>query len=292
MPPRKPTPLLLGAALLAVVGALLGSVWATGAGGAVVLGLLAVHPAVTDPAVPRTTRLLVRGVLLSIALAGAVQLSGWAASPFGHTPASASELIALVTDPVRQRAQFLRQVATAGCLVLACAFVGVAVGRLPAERLRRVGRAAPVVGALTLGTLLIVALLPGASAAGLLGSATDVALAALIVLGGYAWLVHRAVRRHGAAPSVVTVGVVLLATTACAAGYGAWVSRPVPVAGESDGVVYSVAIAGGGAGAVTDVSVAVSATLGPDVETAAVVAMLLLGAALTVPACARLGGTR
>ncbi|SCL72556.1 hypothetical protein GA0070606_6170 [Micromonospora citrea] len=286
MPPPKPTLLLLGAALPAVVGALFGSAWATGVGSALVLGLLAVHPAVVDPAVPRSTRLLVRGVLLSIALAGAVQLSGWAASPFGDTPPSASELTALVTDPVRQRTQYLRQLAVAGCLILACACVGVAIGRLPSERLRRIGRAAPVVGALTLGTLVIVALLPGGAAAGLLGSSTDVAVAALVVLGGYAWLVRRAVRRHGAAPSIVTVGATLLAATACAAGYGAWGSRPV--AGDSDASVHTRAIAGGGKGAVTDVAVAVTVPLGPDIPTATVVAMLLLGAALAVPACARL----
>ncbi|MBM0255898.1 hypothetical protein [Micromonospora sp. 4G55] len=76
----------------------------------------------------------------------------------------------------------------ASCLILACACLGVAIGRLPRERLRRIGRAAPAVGVHTLVTLVFVALLPSGLTA-LLGSFTNVAVAALLVLGGYAWVV-------------------------------------------------------------------------------------------------------
>ncbi|MFD6566497.1 hypothetical protein [Micromonospora profundi] len=275
MPSAKPLLLLLGAALLAVVGALFGSPWATGAGGVVVLGVLAVHPAVTGPAVPRSTRLLLQGGLLLLTFAGVVELWGWAASPFGDAPPSASELIALVTDPVRQRTRFLRQLALAGCLILACACLGVAIGRLPRDRLRRIGRAAPAVGALTLVTLAFVALLPSGLTA-LLGSFTNVAVAALLVLGGYAWVVSRAVRRHGAAP-IAAIGATLLATVAWLAANDARRSRPEP---HSSDVFQQ-----------TGVSVSVAVETGPDVETALAVAVLLFGAALTVLACARLSTT-
>lgn len=270
VPSAKPLLLLLGATLLAVVGALFGSPWATGVGGAVVLGVLAVHPAVTGPAVPRSTRLLLQGGLLLLTLAGVVEIWGWAASPFGDTPPSASELIALLTDPVRQRTQFLRQLAVASCLILASACLGVAIGRLPRERLRRIGRAAPTVGVLTLVTLVFVALLPS-GLTGLLGSFTNVAVAALLVLGGYAWVVARAVRRHGTA-SIAAVGATVLAMAAWLAVDYAWRSRPEPR--DSDAFHQ------------TGVSVAVETGL--DVETAIAVAALLLGAALTVLACARL----
>ncbi|WP_157744462.1 hypothetical protein [Micromonospora viridifaciens] len=287
MPSVKPLLLLLTAALLAVVGALFGSPWATGVGGGVVLGVLAVHPAVSGPAVPRSTRLLLQGGLVLLALAGAVEIWGWAASPFGDTPPTADELIALVTDPVRQRAQFLRQLAVASCLILACACLGVAIGTLPGERLRRIGRAARIVCVLTLVTLLFVALLPSGLAAGLLGSFTEVAVAALLVLGGYAWAVGRAIRRHDAAPSVVAMGTTLLAATAWLVTEDAWRSRPVPR--DSDAFLSAGAIVDGGGGLYgTDVSVSVAVHTGPDIETGVVVALLLLGAALTVLACARL----
>lgn len=266
----KPLLLPLGAALLAVVGALFGSLWATGVGGVVVLGVLALHPAVTDPAVPRSTRLLLQGGLLLLALVVVVEMWGWVASPFGDTQLSASELIVLVTDPVRQRSQFVRHLAVAGCLLLACGCLGVAFGRLPRERLRRFGRAAPTVGVLTLVTLMFVALVPSGLTA-LLGSFTNVAVAALLVLGGYAWVVGRAVRRHGAA-SIAAVGATVLATAAWLAVDDAW--RSWPQSRDSDG--YQIG------------SVAVAVENGPNVETAFAVAALLLGAALTVLACARL----
>ncbi|MGI5216130.1 hypothetical protein [Plantactinospora sp. CA-290183] len=270
MPPVNTLLLLLGATLLAVVGALFGSPWATGVGGVVVLGVLAVHPAVTGPAVPRSTRLLLQGGLLLLTLAGVAEIWGWVASPFGDTPPSASELIALLSDPVRQRTQFLRQVAVASCLILASACLGVAIGRLPRERLRRIGRAAPTVGVLTLIALVFVGLLPS-GLTGPLGSFTNVAVAALLVLGGYAWVVGRAVRRHGTA-SIVAVGATVLATAAWLAVDHAWRSRPEPR--DSD-TFYQM-------------GVSVAVETGPDVETAIAVAALLLGAALTVLACARL----
>ncbi|MCW3820169.1 hypothetical protein ONA91_37640 [Micromonospora sp. DR5-3] len=69
----------------------------------------------------------------------------------------------------------------------------------PRERLRRIGRAVPMVGVFTLVTLVFLALLPSGLTA-LLGSLTNVAVTALLVLGGYAWVMGRAVRRHGTAP--------------------------------------------------------------------------------------------
>lgn len=270
MPSAKPLLLLLGAVLLAVVGALFGSSWATGAGGVVVLGVLAVHPTVTNPAVPRSTRLLLQGGVLLLTLAGVLEIWGWVASPFGEAPPSASELIALVTDPVRQRTQFLRQLAVASCLILACACLGVAIGRLPRGRRCRIGRAAPAVGVLTLVTLAFLALLTSEPTA-LLGSFTNVAVAALLLLGGYAWVVGRAVRRHGAEP-VAAIGATLLATVTWLAVDDAWRSRPEP---RGDEAFHQ-----------TGVSVAVET--GPDVETAVAVGVLLLGAALTVLASARL----
>ncbi|MEU7923928.1 hypothetical protein [Micromonospora sp. NPDC049107] len=275
MPSAKQLLLLVGAALLAVVGALFGSPWATGAGVVVVLSVLAVHPAVTGPAVPRSTRLLLQGGLLLLTLAGVVQMWGWAASSFADAPPSASELIALVTDPVRQRTQFLRQLAVASCLILACACFGIAVGRLPRDRLRRIGRAAPAVGVLTLVTLAFVALLPSGLTA-LLGSFTNVAVAVLLVLGGYAWVVSRAVRRHGTGP-IAVIGATLLAAVAWLAVDDALRSRPEP--------------RGSDAFHQPGVSVSVAVETGPDVETAVAVAALLLGAALTVLACARLSTT-
>ncbi|MEU7799524.1 hypothetical protein AB0J14_26420 [Micromonospora arborensis] len=270
----KPLLLLLGTALLAVVGALFGSPWATGIGGVVALGVLTLHPAVASPAVPRSTRLLLRGGLLLLTLAGIVELWGWALSPFGDTPPSASELIALVTDPVRQRTQFLRQLAVAGCLILACVCFGVAIGRLPRERLRRFGRATPTVGVLTLVTLALVALFSLGPAVGLLGSFTDVAVAALLVLGGFAWVVRRAVRRYGTAASIAVVGVAVLGTAVWLAVHEAWRSWPEPR--DSDAFYQ------------TGVSISVAVDTGPDIGTALVVAALLLGSALTVLACARL----
>ena len=273
MPSAKPVVLvLLGTALLAVVGALFGSAWATGIGGVVTLGAVAVHPAVTDPAVPRPTRLLLRGGLLLLALAVVVEVWGWATSPLRDTPPNTSELLALVTDPARQRTQFLRQLATASCLVLSCACLGIAIGRLPRQQLRRFGVAAPTVGALTLVALAFVALLPSGLAA-LLGTFTNVAVAALLVFGGFAWVVGRAVRQYGTA-SIAAVGATVLAAAAWFAVDSSWRNRPEP---RDSNVFYQ-----GG------VSVAVAVETGPDVGTAVAVAALLLGATLTVLACARL----
>jgi hypothetical protein len=268
----KPLPLLLGAASLAVVGALFGSLWATGVGVVVVLGVLALHPTVAGPAVPRSTRRLLRGGLLLLILATVVELSGWVDSPFADTPPSPSELIVLLGDPVRQWTQFLRQLAVATCLILASACIGVAVARLPQERLRRVGRATPTVGPGTLVALLFVLLLPSGLAV-LLGSFSNRAVATLLVLGGYAWVLGRALRRHGTATIVVVGGTVLVAVTVIAA-HLAWWSRPEPH--DDDAVTV---IAG---------SVAVAVETGPDVGGAVAVAALLLGAALTVLGCAGL----
>lgn len=271
-----PVLLLLGAALVAIVGASVGSPWATGVGGVVVLGVLAVHSAVTEPAMPRSTRLLLWGGLLLLAVAGVVELWGWAATPFDDTPPRASELIALVSDPVRQRTQFLRSSAVAGLLVVAQVCLAVAIARLPGDRLRQVVRAGPIMVLPTLVTLVFVAFLPAGLAA-LLGSFTNVAVTVLLVLGGCVWVVARAVRRHGTA-TFAAVGVTIMATVAWLAVDLAWRSRPEPR--DSDTFLEPG----------VHVGVAVQTGSGPalDFEAAGAVALLLLGAALTVLACARL----
>ncbi|MFC7548924.1 hypothetical protein [Plantactinospora sp. GCM10030261] len=273
MPSAKPLGLLLGAAPLAVVGTLFGSPWATGAGGIVVLGGLALHPAVTDPAVSRSTRLLLRGCLLLLALAGIVTLWGWVASPFDGTPAD-DGLTALVIDPGWRRTQFLRQLAVAGCLFLACVCLGVAIGRLPREGLRRFGRAAPTVGVCTLVAVMFIALLPTELTA-MLGSVTSTVVAAGILLGGCAWVVRRAARRHGTAAPIAVVGATVLAVPA-------WlvidhVLRSWPERRDNDDRYVTTFVVSG----VVDA--------GADIDTAMAVAALLLGSALTVLACVRLG---
>jgi hypothetical protein len=173
--------LLSGAVLLAVVGSLFGSAWATGVGCVVALCLLAVHPTVTDPAVSRSTRWLLRGGLLLVSLAVVVKTTGWVAGPrWGDPTVSASELIALVVDPVWQHQLFWRELAVAICLFLACVCFGVAIGRLPRQRLRRFAAAVPTVGVLRLVTVVFVVLLP-AGLTGLLGSWTNVATTVMLV---------------------------------------------------------------------------------------------------------------
>jgi uncharacterized protein YjeT (DUF2065 family) len=112
----------------------------------------------------------------------------------------------------------------ASCLILACGCLGVAIARLPRERLRRFGRAAPTVGVLTLVTLVFVALFSSGLTA-LLGSFTNVAVAALFIVGGCVWVVGRVVRRHGTA-SIAAVGATVLAAAAWLAVDDAWQSRP------------------------------------------------------------------
>lgn len=92
--------------------------------------------------------------------------------------------------------------------------------------------------------------------------------------GGYGWLVNRKVRRDGTAP-IAVVGATVLATAVWLAADDAWRSRPDPR--HSDAFYDQAAV-----------STSVAVKTGPDVETAVAVAVLLLGAALTVLACARL----
>jgi hypothetical protein len=256
--------LLLGTASVAVAGALFGNPWVTGAGSLVLLGQLAVHPGVIDPAVSRLIRGLLWGGLLFLAFAVVVHVSGWTG-----LPPSGTDLVALVTDPERQWRQYVRGLVVAGCLIMACACFGFAVGQLPRGRLRRFGAAVPVMGGLTLVALLFLVLLP----TGLFGSWTNMAVASGLVLGGYAWVTRRAVRRGGAAP-VAAVGATVLAVAAWYAAADAWRSRPR----QRDGLVEFT----------VDVSVAVEVDNGPDFTGAGTVAVLLLGAVLTVLAGARL----
>jgi hypothetical protein len=258
--------LLLGTALVAVAGALFGNPWVTGAGSLVLLGLLAVHHGVIDPAVSRLTRGLLRGGLLFFALAVVVHLSGWTGLPPDGT-----DLVALVTDPERQWRQYVRGLVVAGCLIMACACFGFAVGQLPRGRLRRFGAAVPVTGGLTLVALLFLVLLETE----LFGSWTNRAVASGLVLGGYAWVMRRAVRRSGAAP-VAVVGATVLVVAAWNAAADAWRSLP-PQGGALTEFTVDVSVA-----------VVVEVDNGPDVTGAGAFAVLLLGAVLTVLACARL----
>ncbi|MDG4827400.1 hypothetical protein O7635_36620 [Asanoa sp. WMMD1127] len=119
---------LTGAALIAVTGALVRSAPVTAVGSFAVLALLAVHPAVRDAGPVR--RLLRAGLVL---LAAAVALEHWR-WPTGDPPTDPAALLALVTDPGRQRLEFLWQVGLAGCLILACFVFIVAIGQTPRDR--------------------------------------------------------------------------------------------------------------------------------------------------------------
>jgi len=120
--------------------------------------------------------------------------------------------------------------------------------------------------------LVFVVLLP-AGLTGLLGSWTNVAATVMLVLGGYAWVVGGAVRRHGSV-TIAAVGATVLAAAAGHAAYDAWQSRPEPP-------VDDLFLRPGAA-------VAVAVETGPDIQTAVKVALLLIAATLTVTACARL----
>jgi hypothetical protein len=76
------------------------------------------------------------------------------------------------------------------------------------------------VGVLTLVTLVFVALFSSGLTA-LLGSFTNVAVAALFIVGGCVWVVGCVVRRHGTA-SIAAVGATVLAAAAWLAVDDAW----------------------------------------------------------------------
>ncbi|GAB1694953.1 hypothetical protein [Krasilnikovia sp. M28-CT-15] len=136
MPSAKSLLLLIGAALIAVVGGLLGSPWATGVGVVFALGVLGVFPPVTASAVPRVTRWLLWGGLLLLAAAVVVKVGGWWNSPFRDGSLTEGELVTLLGDRARQRTQFVRALAVLGFQVLACGCFGVAVALVPRDRLR------------------------------------------------------------------------------------------------------------------------------------------------------------
>ena len=267
--PSRLLVLMSAAAVVAIAAAMVGSAAVAVVGAAVVLGLAAAHPAVRDPGVPRPTRLLLRGALLLFAAAVVGQMWGWWVD--GGTPTAVQDLFMLVRDPRWQREQFLRQAAVAGCLVLACACLGVATGLLPRDRLRHLGRAAAVV---VPGSLLALVLVPLVIA--LVGPITA-AVEVVCVLGGYAWLVRRTLRRHGAG-AIAAVGGTPLALLTWFAIDQAWRSRPDPPRDE--------------AFLQPGFAVAVRVDTGPDIASGGVLAALLLGAVLTVLACARLARLR
>jgi hypothetical protein len=249
------------AAVVAIAAAVVGRPAVAVVGAAVVLGLSAAHPAVRDRGVPRPTRFLLLGALLLLAAAIVGQMWGWSVSD------GTQDLIALVRDPGWQRQQFLRQAVVAGCLVLACACLAVATGRLPRDRLRHLGPAGAVV---VPGTLLALVLVPSVIA--LVGPITA-AVEVVCVLGGYAWLVRRTLRQHGAA-AIAAMGGTPLALLTWFAVDQAWRSLPDPP--PKEGFLQA------------GYAVAVKVDSGPDVASGGVLAALLLGAVLTVLACARL----
>ena len=255
------------AALLALGGALVGSPWIAAGAAVVVLATVAFQPVVT--ALPRSTRSSLRGGLLLLAVAVLVDAWGWASSPLPDS----TEPAALVLDPGRWWAASARQAVVAVCLVLACLRVGVVLAHLPRERIRPLGVAAATVVPVTLLALLLAMLLPS----GLFGSRTNVATAALVIVGGYLWVLRRAVRRYGVG-ALFAAGATVLAALAGGAVTSAWASLPEPSTGEHD----------------IEVSTATYAVMDPglDVTSAAVLAALLVGAAVTVPAGARLSAAR
>ncbi len=250
------------AALVAIAAAMLGRPGLAVVGAAVVLGSAAAHPALRDHGVPPLTRFLLLAALPLFAAAIVGEM--WDRRVFSST----EDLLASIRDPGWQSEQFLRQAVVAGCLVLACACLGVATGQLPRERLRHLGRAVAVV---VPGTLLALVLVPLIIA--LVGPITA-AVEVVCVLGGYVWLVRRTLRQHGAA-AIVAAGGTPLALLTWLAVDEAWRSRPDP---PPDGLLLEPAYA---------VAVGVVDS-GPDVESGGVLVALLLGAVLTVLACARL----
>jgi len=245
-----------GAALVATVAALAESVGVAVLGAAAALGLAAAHPALRDPEVPRPTRALLRGALVLCAAAVVALMWRWPAVTDDH-------LLLSVRDPRWQWHQFRWHATVAGCLVLACGCLAVVVGRLPRDRLRHLGPASAIVVPLTLLTLVLVPVIVA-----LVGPITA-AVEVLCVAGGYAWLVHRTVRRHGPA-AIVAAGTTPLALLTWLSADQAWRSWPEP---HRDDAFYAVAVA---------------VDSGPDVESAGVLAALLVGAVLTVLAGARL----
>ncbi|GIF68386.1 hypothetical protein Ais01nite_64210 [Asanoa ishikariensis] len=239
------------AAVVAVAAATAESAGVAVVGAALALGLAVAHPALRDPRVPRVTRWLLRGALLLSVAAVVALLWRWPAS------------LLSVRDPQWQWQQFRWHATVAGCLLLACGCLAVAVSRLPRDRLRHLGLASPTVVPLTLLVLVLVPVI--VSLVGPITAAAEV----LCVLGGYAWLVRRTAQRHGAA-AIVVAGTTPLALLTWFMVDEAWRSWPEP---PRDDVFYAVAVAIDG---------------GPDVESGSVLAALLLGAVLTALACARL----
>ncbi|MBG0565969.1 hypothetical protein [Actinoplanes aureus] len=127
------------AGLIAVAGvtAALGWRWPTMLAAVLALGLAALLPAGS---------LVVRAGLLAVAAAILTEVSAWRGLPAG------TDVIALVTDPVRQREQLVRGVVVAALLIGACLLFAVAVLRRTGPGLPPAVVAPLLVGGVLLGT--------------------------------------------------------------------------------------------------------------------------------------------
>lgn len=244
---------------VAITGALAGWLLTTGAAILLVYGILAFQ----DRAVPRPSRLLLRAGLLLLACAqiGTVWISTMAGD--------AEDFLASRDDPGLQRA-WSGQVASAACLVLACVCLAAAIGRMPRERLTRVGLITPMVGGLTLLTYLLVHVLASA----LLGARVEMVLTALVALNLCGLFAAWIVRRHGVA-AITAVGASALAVSTYSDVRYVWETRPRLI---SDAFLEP---------GIRSMTVAP----GPDIGPAIGVVVVLAGAILTVLTCARLSTT-
>ncbi|GAA4606752.1 hypothetical protein BJY16_005987 [Actinoplanes octamycinicus] len=253
---RTTLSLLAGAALIAVLGGLFGSAPATGGGCLVAFGVLA-----AQRSVPLRIRVMLCAGLALLGVAVVRYVWDWA-DPMGGGVDTA-ELVARIKDPAWQRARFQRDLLVAGCLaagfgILAGTTVYLSRGRL---------RAVPVPVAATLMAMVALVLVP------VLGSFTNMVVGTAVLVGGYLWVMRRAVRGYGAVP-VAVAGSTVLATVVWQAVDLASRNRPRPV---EPGVFYAVAVA---------------VDTGPDVELAVEVGLLLLAASAVVLACGRLSRDR
>jgi hypothetical protein len=249
--------ILAGAILGSFAGALIGNPWLTGAGFVVAAGALIVAAG--------PSRLL-RGGLLVLALAAVIELWGWVIfDPAGFDPATFDPAAFSGSDLMPG---FLRAVAVAVCLAIACALFAADVLHLPRDVMLRIGRASPTVAAMTLVLLAFSTLVPSGLSL-LFGSRMNVAMACLVAVGGYAWFLTRAVRSHGRAALTAAGLTALVALT-----WVAWSSLPSPTPPGPNVLVA--------------VSIDTGADMGPDIGSALAVTILLTGAALITLTCAHL----
>ena len=233
-------------------------------GAAVVLGLAAAHPALRDRGVPLSTRYLLLAALPLFAAAIVGEMWDW------RVFSSTARPDGVDTGPGMAARAVPAPGRRGGLPGAGRACLGVATGQLPREQFpRHLGRAVAVVVPQTLLALVLVPLI--IALVGPITAAAEV----VCVLGGYAWLVRRdapAARRRRDRRCEGSTPLALLTWLAVD---GAWRSLPDP---PPDGLLLEPAYA---------VAVGVVDS-GPDVESGGVLAALLLGAVLTVLACARL----